>query len=84
MAGAKEGKSQGAFIRFNTKGENLSRFLRVFIGIVVNQGYSYNVQTHFDREGYFAIKATPLVDNFCLLEEMQEGEIADMIREGNN
>lgn len=35
-------------------------------------------------EGYFTIKVTPLGCNICLWEEMELGEIKDLIREGKS
>ncbi|CAK8531108.1 unnamed protein product [Lathyrus sativus] len=45
---------------------------------------TYNIQTSFEIEGYFSIKATPLGDNLCLLEESEHGEIRDLIREAES
>lgn len=45
---------------------------------------SYNIQIGFKIEGYFSIKVTPLGANFYLLEEFEEGEINNLIKEGKS
>lgn len=43
---------------------------------------SYNIHSIFETEGYFSIKVSPLGENACLLEEVELGEIHDLIKEG--
>lgn len=52
------------------------------MGKVCIPGSTYNFQTHLEMEGVFTIKVTPLGGNVCLLEEIDEGFIRDLIEEG--
>lgn len=52
------------------------------MGKVLTSGMTYNIQTCFKMEGYFSIRVTPLEANLCLLEEVEEWDILDIIREG--
>lgn len=69
-------------LSFNTSIEGLVRFKKAFIGVTVNHGMSYNIQTSLEVEGYFSIKVTPLGENLCLLEDIEVGAISDLIKEG--
>ncbi|CAL5188643.1 unnamed protein product [Lathyrus oleraceus] len=42
---------------------------------------TWNIQEAFHTEGYFEVKATPLGENLCLLEDQKEGEIKALINE---
>lgn len=53
------------------------------MGLVLTPGSTYNIQTHLEVEGVFNIKVIPLDASLCLLEEMDEGFISEMIREGS-
>lgn len=52
--------------------------------MIENPEMSYNIQTSFEVEGYFSIKVTPLGANLCLLEDLEEGAIKDLIKEGRS
>lgn len=69
-------------IKFSSKEEESFRFKKPYVGVVLQLGSIYDIQTHFKMEGYFSIKVTPLGANLCLLEEVEEGEIADLIKLG--
>ncbi|XP_058775601.1 uncharacterized protein LOC131649870 [Vicia villosa] len=58
------------------------RLSKAYTSKVVNPGMTYNIQTCFELEGYFSIKVTSLGANLCLLEEVKEGDIEALIREG--
>ncbi|XP_058763176.1 uncharacterized protein LOC131636584 [Vicia villosa] len=58
------------------------RWRKAFIGEVIFAGDSYNIQTHLEIDGFFSIKDHPLGANLCLLEEMEEGIIQELIDEG--
>lgn len=48
--------------------------------VVAHPGKTYNLQNHFEMEGVlFSIKISPLGANLCLLEELEDGFIAEMI-----
>lgn len=64
---------------FKSKEENRMRFMKAYVGKVLVSGSTYNIQMHFEMEGVFAVKITPLGDNLCLLEESGEGFIEDLI-----
>lgn len=51
------------------------------MGIMINLGMSYNIQTSFEIEVYFSIKVTPIRANLCQLEESEFGEIRYLVRE---
>lgn len=55
---------------------------KAYIGEVVHPGESYNIQRHFKMEGVFSIKVTPLGANLCLLEDLEEGFLVDMLGDG--
>ncbi|XP_058742013.1 uncharacterized protein LOC131614447 [Vicia villosa] len=67
---------------FKTDNDLRRRFEKAYVGKVCVSGSAYNVQTHLEMEGVFAIKVTPLGGNKCLLEEREEGFIDDLIKEG--
>ncbi|XP_058741851.1 uncharacterized protein LOC131614255 [Vicia villosa] len=70
-------------LRFVSNEANKTKLSKAFVGVVQVLGYAYNIQTHFKLEGVFSIKATPLGANLCLLEEMEDGYICELISEGN-
>lgn len=74
-------RKPNVLLNYNSKKKELARFKKAFIDIVVNPVMYYNIQTSFKIEGYFTIKVTPLGVNLCLLEECEEGEIRDLLRE---
>lgn len=63
---------------FASKVEDRARLQRALVGKVIIQGSSYNMQVALEMEGYYAIKVTPLGESLCLLEETQEGFLADI------
>ncbi|CAK8572702.1 unnamed protein product [Lathyrus sativus] len=71
-------------LRTDREAKVVAKRKEAYVGKVVIPGSSYNIHTHFEAEGYFSIKVTPLGANFCLLEEMEEGEIHGLIREGES
>lgn len=56
---------------------------KAYVGEVLNPGSTYNLQVQFEVEGIFSIKFTPIGANLCLLEEVEEGFISELIREGS-
>lgn len=54
-------------------------FSIAYVGKVCISGSKYNIQTHLEMEGVFAVKVSPLGGNLCLLEENDEGFIKDLI-----
>lgn len=62
--------------------KDLDCLSKAYVGKVVISGMSYNIQTCLKMEEYFSIRVTPLGGNSCLLEEVEEGDIRDLIREG--
>ncbi|XP_058748519.1 uncharacterized protein LOC131621485 [Vicia villosa] len=84
FAEAVKGGKSHCYLNFNTSAENLERFKRAFVGVIVNPGMSYNIQTSFEMEGYFSIKVTPLGANLCLLEDIEDGAVRDLIEEGRS
>ncbi|XP_058725583.1 uncharacterized protein LOC131596865 [Vicia villosa] len=55
--------------------EDLRRFKKAFVGLVLKPGSSYNFQETLNQEGFYAIQSTPLGANMCLLEDRLEGAI---------
>lgn len=79
--GKKEMNSR--LVDFVTQGGEKKRLAKAFIGVVLNPGSSYNMQIQFEVEGIFSIKVTPMSANFCLLEDVEEGFISELIGEGS-
>lgn len=84
---AKGAKSVSSWDRpsfsFLSKEEDRKRLHKAYIGEVNIPGSPYSIQTSFEMEGVFSIKVTPLVALLCLLEEIEEGFIKDLLEEGN-
>ncbi|XP_058740820.1 uncharacterized protein LOC131613142 [Vicia villosa] len=84
VLGASRGNSEVlASVNYSSKPEDRARWSKACIGEVLFLRESYNIQTHFEIEGFFSIKVIPLGANLCLLEEMEEGVISDLMSEGN-
>ncbi|XP_058775318.1 uncharacterized protein LOC131649579 [Vicia villosa] len=66
---------------FSSDHEIRNRWKKAYIGEVLFSGESYNIQNHLEVEGFFSIKVHPLGANLCLLEEMDEGVIQELILE---
>src|SRR3954470_6783514 len=49
---------------------------------VVHPGESYDIQNHYEMEGIFSLKITPLGANLCLVEELDKGFIQEMLCDG--
>ncbi|XP_058774259.1 uncharacterized protein LOC131648526 [Vicia villosa] len=60
-----------------------TRLSKAFVGRVKVPGSAYNIQTQFEMEGFFTIKATPMGGSLVLLEETEGGVIADLIGDGD-
>ncbi|XP_058726669.1 uncharacterized protein LOC131598038 [Vicia villosa] len=71
-------------LSFSSKEEDRKRFSKAYMGRVKTPGSAYNIQTHFDMEGMFAVKVSPMGGNMCLLEDREPGFIEDMIGEGES
>lgn len=91
VVGRKEGggfeastRKPEVLLEYFTKEEDVERFWKAHVGFVVTPDSSYNIHTHFKMECYFSIKITLLGANTFLLEEMEVGEIKDLMREGNS
>lgn len=63
--------------------EDTKRWSKACIGEVLFLGESYNLQTHLEIEGFFAVNIIPLSEKLCILEEMEEGVILELMSEGN-
>lgn len=68
---------------FTTHGGEKIRLAKAYVGKVLNLGSFYNMHVQFGVEGIFSIKVTPMSANLCLLEEVEEGFIFDLIGEGS-
>ncbi|XP_058765713.1 uncharacterized protein LOC131639233 [Vicia villosa] len=84
MGGSKKKvvKEDEFFLSFTSGEELKNKWKKAFIGEVLFPGEAYNIQTHLEIEGFFSIKVHPLGANLCLLEEMEEGIIKELIEEG--
>lgn len=67
---------------FVSKEEDRKRLVKTFVGTMHSPGATYNVQTNFEVEEVFSIKVTPLGENICLLEEVEEGFISELVGGG--
>ncbi|XP_058742698.1 uncharacterized protein LOC131615243 [Vicia villosa] len=79
-----EDKEIASGFRFNTSAEVKNKWRKAFIGEVLFAGETYNIQTHLEIEGFFFIKVHPLGANLCLLEELEEGVIQELINEASS
>ncbi|XP_058763296.1 uncharacterized protein LOC131636700 [Vicia villosa] len=75
-------ETKEAFFEFTASEELKRRWKKAYVGEVLFPGESYNIQTHLEIEGFFSIKVFPLGANLCILEEMEEGLIKELIEEG--
>ncbi|XP_058726543.1 uncharacterized protein LOC131597900 [Vicia villosa] len=75
-------EEQGLSFCYMSKEEDRMRLNKAYVCKVIVPGSAYNIQTHFEMEGFFAIKVSLMGGNLCLLEEMEEGYIEDLIGEG--
>ncbi|XP_058776191.1 uncharacterized protein LOC131650502 [Vicia villosa] len=80
--GGRKSEDQGLSFCYKSKEEIRERLNKAYVGKVIVSGSAYNIQTHFEMEGFFAIKVSPMGGNLCLLEEMEDGYIEDLIGEG--
>lgn len=78
---AKEAVSEPHLI-FNASEEELSRFKKAFIGEVDNPDLTYSLQDIFHSAGYFSVEVTHLGANLCLVEDVVEGEVKDLMEDG--
>ncbi|XP_058763424.1 uncharacterized protein LOC131636852 [Vicia villosa] len=69
-------------LRYSSKAEDRNRLEKAYVGVVSIPGSTYNIQSHFEMEGFFQVKVTPMGGNLCLLEESEEGIIKDLIGDG--
>ncbi|PNX97063.1 cysteine-rich receptor-like protein kinase, partial [Trifolium pratense] len=60
---------------YDTGKEILQTLNKMYVGEVIQEGTTYNIQEAFHRQGYFGVKVTPLGANLTLLEEQDEGEL---------
>ncbi|XP_058766204.1 uncharacterized protein LOC131639756 [Vicia villosa] len=74
---------EGKALVFKASEEEKIRLSEAYVGVISNPGSSYNIQTYFEMEGVFSIKVTPVGANLCLLEEMEEGYIGELIGDGS-
>ncbi|XP_058746152.1 uncharacterized protein LOC131619025 [Vicia villosa] len=77
-----ESQSKEVPLVFSSGSELKSRWKKAYVGEVLFPGESYNIQTHLEIEGFFSIKVYPMGANLCLLEEMVEGFIKELLEEG--
>ncbi|KAI5406092.1 hypothetical protein KIW84_052730 [Lathyrus oleraceus] len=66
------------------KREQWSEFNKVYVGVVENPGMTYNILEIFNIEVYFSLKVPPLEGNLCLLEEIEEGELFELVESGKD
>ncbi|CAI8603877.1 unnamed protein product [Vicia faba] len=71
-------------LSFDPDPESFFRLKKSYMEKVVNPSMAYNIQNCFEIEGYFQIKVTSIGDNLCLLEEVEDGVINDLINKGNS
>ncbi|XP_058783878.1 uncharacterized protein LOC131658623 [Vicia villosa] len=67
---------------YSSKAKDRNKLEKAYVGFVSIPGSSYNIQSHFEMEGYFQVKVTPMGGNLCLLGEVEEGVIDDLIGDG--
>lgn len=75
-------EAENILLNYESNVVHRSKMEKAYVGKVCISGSTYNIQTHLKMEGMFAIRVTPLGDNYSLLEELEEGFIDDLISEG--
>lgn len=76
-------KMSSCLMNFTSEEGEKTRLSKAFVGEVLNPGSSYNVQTQSEVEGIFSIKVTPMGANLCLLEDVEDDFISELISEGS-
>ncbi|GAU10269.1 hypothetical protein TSUD_423290, partial [Trifolium subterraneum] len=76
---SKGGSLKRVVTSYEAEKDDMSRLEKVFIGVVVNPGMTYNIQNYFHTQGYFGVKVTPLGSNLVLLEGHAEGEVQALL-----
>ncbi|GAU26825.1 hypothetical protein TSUD_289300 [Trifolium subterraneum] len=66
-------------VTYEAEQDDLLRWKKAYVGVVVNPGMTYNIQNAFHSQGYFGVKVTPLGSNLALLEGQEEGEVQALI-----
>lgn len=69
--------------QFKSSSDVRDRLKKAYIGEVLFPGETHNLQTHFAIEGVFSIKISPLGPNLCVLEELDEGIIEELVCESS-
>lgn len=70
-------------LSFDSDPDDIKRWSKAFIGEVIFSSETYNLQTHFEIEGFFAVKIISLGAKLCILEELEEGVISELLSEDN-
>ncbi|XP_058733329.1 uncharacterized protein LOC131604933 [Vicia villosa] len=71
-------------ISFASSEECKLRWKKSFVGEVLFPGETYNIQTHLEIEGFFLVKVHPMGANLCMLEEMEEGVIQELLNDASS
>lgn len=71
-----------ALFDFQTDHSVRQRLEKAYVGRVCLPGSAYSLQNYLEMEGIFAIRVTPMGGNCCLLEDLEEGFIEDLIKVG--
>lgn len=86
VAGITEKSSKGAdnevsLFCYKWNADRKKKLLMAYVGTTLIPGFAYNIQTHMEMKGIYAIKIIPLGGNLFLMEEVDEGYIQDFIEE---
>ncbi|XP_058784074.1 uncharacterized protein LOC131658840 [Vicia villosa] len=74
-----EPNSKELSFEYASGAELKNRWKKAYVGEVLFPGESYNIQTHLEIEGFFSVKVFPMGANLCILEEMEEGFIKELL-----
>lgn len=78
---ASEEENKCLVLSFNPDPNIKNKRNNAYIREVMNPGESYNIQTHLEIGGFFLVKVILLGANLCLLEEMEEGIIQELLND---
>ncbi|XP_058775265.1 uncharacterized protein LOC131649523 [Vicia villosa] len=77
-------ETENDVVQFKSSDVLRGRLEKAYVAKVCIPGSAHTIQTHFEMEGVFAVKVSPLGSSMCLLEELEDGFIEDLIGGGED
>ncbi|XP_058733620.1 uncharacterized protein LOC131605259 [Vicia villosa] len=66
---------------YNSKEEDRTRYSKAYVSVLRCPGSACGIQESIEIAGFFVIKVTPMGANKCLLEEIEDGVMAEFLKE---